>query len=140
MNQSRLKDFIAVMYRAKKYNCINMRVFQHWHNGRDGAETEEQLHKLFNTASASGYLALSEEWREAGGSVTRHGVPIFGGAKGTVAVQDFLCCRTDVAFRVLSGGKIIMTGDGVRISSYYNKPLSAVTAQEVIGSLESFLL
>lgn len=145
MNQDRLKQFISVMYRAKENGSINMEYYQDIVEGPLVMISEEEIHACGNRACALGYLALSHEWREAGGGVDDTGAPIFDGNSGSSALMLFLECTKDIAESIVHGDIIyddIIYGDAIyhEFSTYYDKPWGLVVAQDVIDKLEGYLV
>lgn len=135
MNQERLKQFIAAMYRARDNDSIRMMYFQDAVEGYAVVSSEDELHTCGNKADAVGYLAISPEWREAGGSMSSCGCPIFDYSYDESALMKFLECSMWTADSIVHGDLV----DG-NISSYYDKHWCDVVAQDVIDKLEGYLL
>lgn len=104
INLERLEQAIAVMKRAGE---VNMNFWQ-----RGGvSETEDDLHSCGNSACFAGWLAVSPEFREAGGGLHRSsGAPLFGAFFGFRAVIAWLEAEDDLSKEVL---ELLVTGEAV---------------------------
>ena len=90
MNRKRIQAAIAMMKRAipRYFNMSN------WQNERPGhimqiAQTESELHGCGNTACFAGHLALSPEFKKAGGLLYGTGAPKFNNFSGSFAVAEY---------------------------------------------------
>jgi len=90
MNRERIQAAIAMMKRAipRYFNMSN------WQNERPGhimqiAQTESELHGCGNTACFAGHLALSPEFKKAGGLAYGTGAPKFNNFSGSFAVAEY---------------------------------------------------
>ena len=90
MNRERIQSAIAMMKRVthRYFDMTN------WQNEPHGhiiqiAQTESELHGCGNTACFAGHLALSPEFQDAGGLVSKIGAPIFNGVRFVEAVAEY---------------------------------------------------
>ena len=90
MNRERIQSAIAMMKRVthRYFDMTN------WQNELYGhikqiAQTESELHTCGNTACFAGHLALSPEFQDAGGLVSKIGAPIFNGVRFVEAVAEY---------------------------------------------------
>lgn len=103
MNIDRMKQAIALMEDAKQLCMVT------WQTSPDADKhrvdpTIEALHSCDNEACFGGYLALSKEFREAGGTQCRSsGAPMFDGHTGAVAVAKYLDIPTPISYMLVLG-------------------------------------
>lgn len=136
MNVERIDQCIEMMRRA---NRLHMTYYQS--NGKNVGEpyvriarTIEELHECGNAACFAGYLAISPEFRDAGGSVNcgYGGAPLFNGQAAASAVSAYLEISV-AAGRSLVYGRLYPEGaSGVRP---YPVDFAAVKPEHVIAFL-----
>ena len=129
MNRERIQAAIAMMKRAipRYFNMSN------WQNERPGhimqiAQTESELHACGNTACFAGHLALSPEFQDAGGLVSKIGAPIFNGVRFVEAVAEYF----DIPYE-LAGDLTLPDRD------FYPVRFEDVKPEHVIEKLEMIL-
>lgn len=135
MNRERIQAAIELMKRARNLNMIT------WQTKRSPisppAGTVSELHACGNSACFGGYLALSPEWKEAGGTVTIKGGPVMsGGFRGAAAVAEYLGISERQAESLVFGD---LDGTEEEWSNFYDKFWRRVTPQDVIAKLEQLL-
>ena len=118
INLERLEQAIAVMKRA---GAVDMR---RWQSG-EVRESEVELHECGTASCFAGWLAVSPEFREAGGHPDFLGSPSFEGATGDLAVVKWLEAEGEDANRLQA---IIL---GIGFSTW-----SEWTALDVVRELE----
>ena len=98
MNRERIQSAIAMMKRVTRryFDMTN------WQNELYGhvkqiAQTESELHSCGNTACFAGHLALSPEFQDAGGLVSKIGAPIFNGVRFVEAVAEYFGITYELA-------------------------------------------
>ena len=98
MNRERIQAAIAMMKRAipRYFNMSN------WQNERPGhimqiAQTDSELHGCGNTACFAGHLALSPEFKKAGGLLYGTGAPKFNNFSGSYAVAQYFGITYELA-------------------------------------------
>lgn len=126
MNKERVLKCIKMMEGAK---ALNMREWQH--GLLRHAKTIEELHACGNTACFAGYLAISDFFREAGGTMVTGGCPAYNDISDYEAVAEFL----DISCVTAEGmvhGDLDYTGH----SEFYNKPWREVTNMDVVAKLQ----
>ena len=97
-NSGRLKTLIDVMQRVvDKNKPFDMQTWQDMDDVLQKASTEEELHTCGTTACIAGYLAVSPEFKKAGGKVSRIGAPIFDGVDQYRAIESYLECSMELA-------------------------------------------
>jgi len=90
MNCERIQAAITMMKRAipRYFDMTHWQIEPHGHIIQI-AQTESELHACGSTACFAGHLALSPEFKKAGGSVCPAGSPIFNGFNGSFAVAEY---------------------------------------------------
>ena len=90
MNRERIQDAITMM-KDVTHRHFNMSGWQHEQPGHiiKIAQTEFELHTCGNTACFAGHLALSPEFQDAGGLVSKTGAPMFNGVRYAEAVAEY---------------------------------------------------
>tara|TARA_R110002012_G_scaffold318882_1_gene538007 strand:- start:109 stop:522 length:414 start_codon:yes stop_codon:yes gene_type:complete len=134
MNIENIKKAIAIMERASNHDCIDMMEWQSREDATDFCNSEAELHKCRNKACFGGYVALSPEWQDDGGTVAYDGEPVMDSYKGSEAISYWLDIE-DITARLLVYGDT----DKHDFSHYYNKPWPEVEAQDVIDKLTELL-
>ena len=127
-NEKNVQDAINIMERAQKFSM------HQWQEVADGSacETEAELNECGMAACFGGYIAVSPEFKVAGGRVDLYsGVPILGRENGYFAIAEYLDIDFDLASRLTACNK-----DEV---PFYNKSLRKVTNQDVIEKLKLIL-
>ena len=149
MNANNVRTAVAIMRRAALHNCIDMVRYQWGDIPEDGrryvAETEEQLHACGNTACFAGYVAVSPEWKAAGGYMYHNGEPKLPGGPNKEdmwalpAIAAWLGVDVYLAERLVLGD-ITYGGAGEgNYSVFYGKRWGEVDAHDVIEKLELIL-
>jgi hypothetical protein len=125
MLKERLKIEFNVLNRArpKNFNLLS------WQGTWQKVNSITALHKCGTTACAGGYLALSKEWKNLGGtsSVFYRGSPVFNGYFGMRALYTFYQTATDEEEYVI---KLIHTASEA-FEGFYCKPRKLVTPKDV---------
>lgn len=104
INSERLEQAIAVMKRAGEVNM------NFWQRGVV-SETEDDLHTCGNSACFAGWLAVSPEFREAGGThLSNSGAPIFDGYTGYYAISEWLEAEGELHKEVI---ELLVAGEAV---------------------------
>ena len=129
MNRERIQSAIAMMKRVthRYFDMTN------WQNELYGhikqiAQTESELHGCGNTACFAGHLALSPEFQDAGGLVSKIGAPIFNGVRFVEAVAEYF----DIPYE-LAGDLTLPDRD------FYPVRFEDVKPEHVIEKLEMIL-
>ena len=129
MNCERIQDAITMM------NDVTHRHFDmaNWQNEPQGhikqiVQTESELHVCGNTACFAGHLALSPEFQDAGGLVSKIGAPIFNGVRFVEAVAEYF----DIPYE-LAGDLTLPDRD------FYPVRFEDVKPEHVIEKLEIIL-
>ena len=129
MNRERIQSAIAMMKRVthRYFDMTN------WQNEPHGhiiqiAQTESKLHACGNTACFAGHLALSPEFQDAGGLVSRIGAPIFNGVRFVEAVAEYF----DIPYKL--AGDLTLSGQ-----DFYPVDFEDVKPEHVIEKLEMIL-
>ena len=129
MNRERIQSAIAMMKRVtnRYFDMTN------WQNELYGhikqiAQTESELHTCGNTACFAGHLALSPEFQDAGGLVSKIGAPIFNGVRFVEAVAEYF----DIPYE-LAGDLTLPDRD------FYPVRFEDVKPEHVIEKLEMIL-
>lgn len=145
-NIANIDTAIAIMKRAAKHNRIDMRSWQTRQNRNSNiATTEAELHACGNTACFAGYVAVSPEWKAAGGTIGGSGTPLLllwpdissHYAIGKSAIAAWLGIRQRLAESLVCGDTYLMKDIiNYQHSSFYDKPWKEVTAEDVIAKLE----
>jgi len=98
IDRERIQNAIAMMKRVthRHFDMAN------WQNEPHGhiiqiAQTESELHGCGNTACFAGHLALSPEFKDAGGLVSKIGAPIFNGVRFVEAVAEYFGITYELA-------------------------------------------
>ena len=129
MHRERIQSAIAMMKRVthRYFDMTN------WQNEPHGhiiqiAQTESKLHTCGNTACFAGHLALSPEFQDAGGLVSKIGAPIFNGVRFVEAVAEYF----DIPYE-LAGDLTLPDRD------FYPVRFEDVKPEHVIEKLEMIL-
>ena len=129
MHRERIQSAIAMMKRVthRYFDMTN------WQNELYGhikqiAQTESELHTCGNTACFAGHLALSPEFQDAGGLVSKIGAPIFNGVRFVEAVAEYF----DIPYE-LAGDLTLPDRD------FYPVRFEDVKPEHVIEKLEMIL-
>ena len=129
MHRERIQSAIAMMKRVthRYFDMTN------WQNELYGhikqiAQTESKLHACGNTACFAGHLALSPEFQDAGGLVSKIGAPIFNGVRFVEAVAEYF----DIPYE-LAGDLTLPDRD------FYPVRFEDVKPEHVIEKLEMIL-
>jgi len=129
MNCERIQAAIAMMERAipRYFDMTNWQDEQPGHI-KQIAQTESELHTCGNTACFAGHLALSPEFQDAGGLVSKIGAPIFNGVRFVEAVAEYF----DIPYE-LAGDLTLPDRD------FYPVRFEDVKPEHVIEKLEMIL-
>ena len=129
MNCERIQSAIAMMKRAipRYFNMTN------WQNKPHGhiiqmAQTESELHAYGNTACFAGHLALSPEFKKAGGLVCGTGAPKFNTFSESFAVAEYFGIPYELARGLTLPGR-----------DFYPVRFEDVKPEHVIKKLEMIL-
>ena len=129
MNRERIQSAIAMMKRVthRYFDMTN------WQNELYGhikqiAQTESELHTCGNTACFAGHLALSPEFQDAGGLVSKTGAPMFNGVRYAEAVAEYFGITYELA------GNLTLPG-----GDFYPVKFRDVKPEHVIEKLEIIL-
>lgn len=96
MNLDNVNKAIAVMQRVKaRGSNFDMAKWQSLPEGVELAKTEDRLHACGTLACFGGWLSVSPEWIQEGGSIDATASPKFNGEVGTYAIANWL----DIPFR-----------------------------------------
>jgi hypothetical protein len=93
MNIENVNKAIAVMERVRaRGDRVDMRDWREYpfEYMQEPARSEEDLHTCGTAACFAGWVAVSSEWVEDGGTATRAGCPKMPGKSGVRAVADWL--------------------------------------------------
>ena len=130
MHRERIQSAIAMMKRVthRYFDMTN------WQNELYGhikqiAQTESKLHACGNTACFAGHLALSPEFKKAGGSVSKLGGPVFNGVRFVEAVAEYF----DIPYEL--AGDLTLSGQ-----DFYPVRFEDVKPEHVIEKLEMILI
>ena len=129
IDRERIQNAI-IMMKDVTHRYFNM---SNWQNERPGhimqiAQNETELHGCGNTACFAGHLALSPEFQDAGGSVSKIGAPMFNGVRYAEAVAEYF----DIPYE-LAGNLTLPGGD------FYPVKFRDVKPEHVIEKLEIIL-
>ena len=129
MNRERIQYAVSMMKRVT-HRHFNMSGWQHEQPGHiiQIAQTESKLHTCGNTACFAGHLALSPEFQDAGGLVSKIGAPIFNGVRFVEAVAEYF----DIPYE-LAGDLTLPDRD------FYPVRFEDVKPEHVIEKLEMIL-
>lgn len=137
VNLKNLDDSINIMKRVKdRGSKVRMTYFQRGEQGTFGT-TEAEVHACGNSACFAGWVAVSPEWREFGGSInTMLGYPVLPGRRSMTVKQTmahWLGTSENMAESLVFGG---CEGDSPdSYSTFYAKRWSDVGADDVIRAL-----
>jgi len=129
MNPERIKSAITMMKRTipRYFDMTHWQIKPHGHI-KQIAKTESKLHACGNTACFAGHLALSPEFKKAGGSVCPVGSPVFNGVRLVEAVAEYF----DIPYE-LAGDLTLPDRD------FYPVRFEDVKPEHVIEKLEMIL-
>lgn len=127
---------IAVMKRA---SSLHMKEFQSQKEGQfkpsdwEVVKTEIELHRCGNRACFAGYIAVSPEFQEDGGSIDHYGSPVYNGFDDSNAIADWLGISFGGAHDLVFGD---LDDHNMSYSNYYDKEWEEVTKEDVIRKLQ----
>ena len=129
MNRERIQDAITMMKDVthRHFDMTNWQKDPHGHIIQI-AQTESELHACGNTACFAGHLALSPEFKKAGGSVSKIGGPVFNGLLETSAVAEYFGIPYELARGLTLPGR-----------DFYPVRFEDVKPEHVIKKLEMIL-
>ena len=129
MHHERIQDAITMMKDVthRHFNMTGWQSKDHSYVSRI-VQTESELHACGNTACFAGHLALSPEFQDAGGSVSKIGAPMFNGVRYAEAVAEYF----DIPYE-LAGNLTLPGGD------FYPVKFRDVKPEHVIEKLEMIL-
>lgn len=147
INKTRLRQAIAVMKRASRVKMKG------WQSGDTTVNTEKEAHTCGNSACFAGWLALSPEFQNSGGSVfTLSGAPIYQNHCGSEAIIKWMGATDAEALTlnlIINGGLFVTPkeAESIRIPYLKEDKLEYVhifnwaqwTAKDVIKALETLL-
>ena len=90
MNRERIQYAVSMMKRVthRHFDMANWQNKDHSYVSRI-VQTESELHACGNTACFAGHLALSPEFKKAGGLLYGTGAPKFNNFSGSFAVAEY---------------------------------------------------
>lgn len=132
MNVKRMKTLIKVMERVRdRGRHLDLRAWQA--GAADTAitrKTEKVAHECGTACCVAGWLAVSREFKAAGGKVGLHGMPHFNQEHGHYAIAAYLEVHPDL------GRGICGLGDsGISGKFYGRRRAEDITASDVIARL-----
>ena len=129
MNRERIQDAITMMKDVthRHFDMTNWQKDPHGHIIQI-AQTESELHACGNTACFAGHLALSPEFKKAGGSASKIGAPVFNGLLETSAVAEYFGILYELARGLTLPGR-----------NFYPVRFEDVKPEHVIEKLEMIL-
>jgi len=129
MNRERIQAAITMM-KDVTHRHFNMSGWQHEQPGHiiQIAQTESELHACGNTACFAGHLALSPEFQDAGGLVSKTGAPMFNGLLEASAVAGYFDIPDEMAEDLTLPGR-----------DFYPVKFRDVEPEHVIEKLEMIL-
>ena len=129
MNRERIQSAIAMMKRVthRYFDMTNWQDEQPGHI-KQIAQTESELHTCGNTACFAGHLALSTEFQDAGGLVSKTGAPMFNGLLEASAVAEYFGITYEMAEDLTLPGR-----------DFYPVKFRDVEPEHVIEKLEMIL-
>lgn len=128
MNKENIEYSIQLMQNAKN---LNMGYYQ---SGEKKVNNIELLHSCGNTACFAGYIAISDKFKNDGGTKYRNGSPEYDNKWGAEAISVWLDISFNLACSLVTGA----CGFGL-FSPFYNKEFTDVTPEDVIEKLELIL-
>ena len=98
MNRERIQYAVSMMKRVthRYFDMTNWQNEPHGHIKRI-AQTESELHGCGNTACFAGHLALSPEFKDAGGLLYGTGAPKFNNFSGSFAIAEYFDITYELA-------------------------------------------
>ena len=143
MNANNVRTAVAIMQRAALHNCIDMVRYQWGDISEDGRRhvvaTEEQLHACGNVACFAGYVALSPEWKAAGGYMYHSGEPKLPAGVGEEDLWGDEAIATWLGISVELATDLVLGDTSYEHSFFYDRPWGEVDAHDVIEKLELIL-
>jgi len=138
MNEKNVKSAIEIMRGAKN---LKMTDWQQHPGHTHAALTIKDLHKCGNTACFAGYVAISEEFKAAGGWSSSVGMPMLSvrGREfiGVSAIRHWLGISRETATLLIHGHD---RGEGHADEElFYGKKFRTVVPEDVMAKLELIL-
>lgn len=138
MNIDNINKAIAVMERVKRNGGeVNMGSWQFGAFSRvETCETEEELNHCGSAACFAGWVAVSPEFKEAGGFVTGGGmpeIPLAGKMERGLLGEDAIAAWLGISLKEADG--LCYTGGDDLCSVYGTDDCSEVTAEQVLEAL-----
>jgi hypothetical protein len=148
MNIENIDKAINIMQRASTVNMLSFqtRSLESARIDRAVVFTEEDLHACGNSACFAGWIAVSPEWKEAGGECTVFGSPLFPDSENVKArvnssnaIAEWLGVNIRTADLFIFGDILaipLATNDLLQsVSIFYDKEWRSVGGEEVIAKL-----
>ena len=142
MNRENTEHAIAIMERARgKVQMTDWQTTSEFDSNPRYVTSEAELHQCGNTACFAGWVALSHEFREWGGSSTGGGVPriVCTDDSGADAIKRWLDISEDLAESLVFGDTQLCSDTLIVYSLFYDKPWDRVEADDVIEKLKLIL-
>lgn len=137
MNKERVMAAIELMKRAENLNMCDYQMPAMFESYVDSVE---ELHKCGNTACFAGYLAISEEFKKAGGGRSQViASPYYEGLYGSGAVALYLGISEELAESLVFGDLQEHQSHKYAESAFYGTFWSNVKPADVIAKLEMIL-
>lgn len=133
-NMAVLDQIIAMMERAAEHDSIAMMQFQATRRSGVLARTEAELHKCGNSACLAGYIGVSPEWQEFGGTINVMGIPVLTQVP-TLSAEDALGAWLGVSSLCIDPMIFPHYQNGRNNHMVYQKRWEDVTARDVIKVL-----
>lgn len=128
MNKQAFSDARAIMQRVIDNNAkLDMRSWQKF-KGRNALKTFEEIHSCGTAACFGEYVAVSPEFKLAGGFVgCCYGSPIFKGFVGFSAISAWLSITHQDSRSLCASASS---------KDIYEKPVKKITPQDVLAALD----
>ena len=131
-----INTIIAILKRTKNKN-FDMDSFQGDPLAPGYVTTEKELHACGNTACVGGTVAVTKEWRNAGGTVSTSGVPMFERAYAADAIQKWSGLSAKETDKLIHGDLDYDTLEqDSPWSKYYGRVWSQVKPKHAIKKLK----
>lgn len=138
MNKERLQLCVVIMLRVEpdRFYAKYFQSSEHQIVRDDYAKTFDEFQARELSASFAGYLALSPEFHETGGTVSPMGTPHYQKHDGIGAVCRWLDCDWSTA-RALVTSLLVVDSKNKIIATLYNKSIDDVTVTDVLNYLKT---
>lgn len=130
MNRKNIQVWVDVLKRVDergyKFDITD------WSRSYGTKKSEAEHHKCGTVACAAGWLAVSQEFIDFGGSSMEYsGSPIFKGKSGSAAIAEFIGVDVFLAKDIV--------GTSINCIDFYGKHFLDITAKDVIDKLQELL-